>query len=165
MEMSCYLFLVVAETSDKRGVRSRGARATTVPYSGIMIHGAILMRADKADERACLQRIPFVAAMAETPAPSEEETFWNMEPTQDGNQKAAEEAGQGHEEDDRGGKWARDQGNCSKGRNNGRGGGSYAQQDASSKKRDQRWGNGGGVWNNQERTIADLRRQVQALQK
>ena len=68
--MSCYLSLVVAETSDKRGVRSPRCsftsgrvprRATTVPYSGIMIHGAILMRADRADERACLQSIPFVA--------------------------------------------------------------------------------------------------------
>ena len=120
--------------------------------------------------------------MTEVPAvvsPTEEEAFWktymlsgiasaatdaSMEPKHDGGSTAATDAGQDHKEDDRGGKWARDQGQRGKGRNSGRGGGTYGQADYLSKKKDQKW-NYDNDWRSQEQTIADLRRQIQALQK
>ena len=121
--------------------------------------------------------------MTEIPAavvsPSEEEAFWktympsgiastatdaSMDPKNDGGSTAATDTAQGHKEDDRGGKWVRDQGQRGKGRNSGRGGGAYGQADSLAKKKDQRWGYDHDS-RSQEKTIADLRRQVQALQK
>ena len=123
-------------------------------------------------------------ALSEAPAaivtPSEEEFFWktymragiasaasdaNMDSKQDGDSTAVGDSANGHKEDDRGGKWARDQGQRGKGRNSGRGGGSYTQYENPTKKKDQRWGYGGSDWGSQEKVIADLKRQIQALQK
>ena len=76
-------------------------------------------------------------AVAASVTQSEEEAFWrtympsgvastakdaSMETGQDGGSTAATETTQAHKEDDRGGKWARDQGHRGKGRNGSRGG-------------------------------------------
>ena len=115
--------------------------------------------------------------------PSEEESFWKtympagiastastagdaqMDSKQDGDSTAATDSAQGHKDDDRGGKWYNDQGQRGKGRNSGRGDGGYQQSDASARCKDQRWSQGGNDWGDQPKVIADLKRQIQALQK
>ena len=112
--------------------------------------------------------------------PSEEESFWKMympagiastagdaqmDSKQDGDSTAATDSAQGHKEDDRGGKWYKDQGQRGKGRNSGRGDGTYQQSDTSARRKDQRWSQGGNDWGDQSKVIADLKRQIQALQK
>ena len=85
-----------------------------------------------------------------------------MHPYKDGSSIAATDSAQDYREDDRGGKWARDQGHRGKGRNSGRGGGSGYQAETSSRKKIQKW-NYGSDWSGQEKVIADLKRQKQAL--
>ena len=117
-------------------------------------------------------------AVAASVTQSEEEAFWrthmpsgvastakdaSMETGQDGGSTAATETTQAHKEDDRGGKWARDQGHRGKGRNSGRGGDTYGQYDGHSKRKGQWCGDGDGQ--SQEKVISDLKRQIRALQR
>ena len=116
--------------------------------------------------------------------PSEEESFWktympagiastastagdaSMRSATEGGSTEAADSTQGHKEDDRGGKWYKDQGQRGKGRNSGRGDGGHQQYDASARRKDQRWGQtGNDQWGDHSKIIADLKRQIQALQK